>query len=108
MMKGQGGVQMLLTAEQEAQQIVADARNLKVERLKQARNEANTDIGVIRSNLEAEYQKKLSETSGYSGMNVKLLGQETEMKIQKLKAATSQISQDVVQMLINHVTTVRN
>lgn len=28
-MKGQGGIQMLLTAEQEAQQIVAGARNCK-------------------------------------------------------------------------------
>ncbi|KAA8538665.1 hypothetical protein F0562_028273 [Nyssa sinensis] len=105
--KGQGGIQMLLTAEQEAQQIVSAARNLKMKRLKQAQEEAESEVVLYRSHLEAEHQKKLSETSGSSGLTVKRLEEETEMKIQNLKETASKVSPEVVGMLINYVTTVR-
>ncbi|XP_043710911.1 V-type proton ATPase subunit G3-like [Telopea speciosissima] len=106
--KGQGGIQMLLTAEQEAQQIVTSARNLKMKRLKQAKDEAERDASLYRSHLEAEYQKKVSETRDNSGSNVKWLEEETDKKIQILKYMTSKVSGDVIGMLIKYVTTVRN
>ncbi|KAL6317023.1 hypothetical protein AAG906_026777 [Vitis piasezkii] len=86
-MKGQGGIQMLLTAEQEARQIISSAKNLKLTRLKQAKEEA--------------------ERNGSSGSNVKRLDEETAMKIQSLKQSGSRVSSDVVVMLIKHVTTVK-
>ncbi|KAI3831282.1 hypothetical protein MKX03_034068 [Papaver bracteatum] len=106
--KGQGGVQMLLSAEQDAQQIVASARNLKNSRLKQAREEADREIAQYRANLESEYQKSVSETSGNSGMNVKRLEEETVEKIKSLKDMSSKVSKDVVSMLMRQVTTVKN
>ncbi|KAI3965549.1 hypothetical protein MKW92_018525 [Papaver armeniacum] len=106
--KGQGGVQMLLSAEQEAQQIVASTRNLKNSRLKQAREEADREIAQYRASLEAEYQKSVSETSGNSGMNVKRLEEETVEKIKSLKDMSSKVSKDVVAMLMRQVTTVKN
>ncbi|MCL7024936.1 hypothetical protein MKW94_014228 [Papaver nudicaule] len=106
--KGQGGVQMLLSAEQEAQQIVASARNLKNSRLKQAREEADREIAQYRASLEAEYQKSVSETSGNSGMNVKRLEEETVEKIKSLKDMSSKVSKDVVAMLMRQVTNVKN
>ncbi|KAL6316815.1 hypothetical protein AAG906_021115 [Vitis piasezkii] len=85
-MKGQGGIQMLLTAEQEARQIISSAKNLKLTKLKQAKEEA--------------------ERNGSSGSNVKRLDEETALRIQSLKESASRVSSDVVAMLIKHVTAV--
>lgn len=48
------------------------------------------------------------QSSGDSGANVKRLEQETDTKIEELKAQSSSISSDVVQMLLKYVTTVKN
>ncbi|KAF7818609.1 V-type proton ATPase subunit G [Senna tora] len=106
--RGQGGIQQLLAAEQEAQQIVNAAKNEKLARLKQAKEEAEKEIAEYRAHVEYEFQKKLTESSGDSGANVKRLEQETEAKIQHLKTEAERISQDVVTMLLKHVTTVKN
>ncbi|XP_038708114.1 V-type proton ATPase subunit G1-like [Tripterygium wilfordii] len=105
--RGQGGIQMLLTAEQEAQRLVTDARNLKMARLKQAKDEAERDVALYRSNLEQEFQKKIHETSGSSGSTVKRLEEETEVKIKNLNDSTSRVSPDVVNTLIKYVVTVK-
>ncbi|XP_059461663.1 V-type proton ATPase subunit G1-like [Corylus avellana] len=105
--KGQGSIQLLLTAEQEAQHIVSSARNLKIARLKQAKEEAEKEVALYRSHMEAEFQKKISETSGSSGANVKRLEEETEGKIQYLNKSASRISNEVTGMLIKYVTTVK-
>ncbi|KAK1300821.1 V-type proton ATPase subunit G [Acorus calamus] len=107
-MRGQGGIQMLLSAEQEAQQIVASARNMKMARLKQAKDESEREAAAYRSHLEQEYQTKVSENTGSSGWNVKRLDIDTEIKIQHLKDMNASISSAVVRMLLNHVKTVRN
>ncbi|KAJ4701193.1 V-type proton ATPase subunit G, partial [Melia azedarach] len=104
--RGQGGIQMLLNAEQEAQHIVSSARNLKSTRLKQAKDEAEKEVTLHRSNLEAEHQKILSETSGSSGTTGKKLEEETEIKIKNLKESTSKVSKEVVDFVIKYVTTV--
>ncbi|CAK9136132.1 unnamed protein product [Ilex paraguariensis] len=77
-------------------------------RLKQAKEEAEKEIAAIRAQMEAEFQRKVAESSGDSGANVKRLEQETEAKIHNLKAEAERISHDVVQMLLKHVTSVRN
>ncbi|XP_019196741.1 PREDICTED: V-type proton ATPase subunit G 1-like [Ipomoea nil] len=103
-----GGIQLLSSAEQEAQHVVNAARSAKQARLKQAKEEAEKEIAVLRAHLEAEFQKKLSKSTGDSGANVKRLEHETEAKIQHLKADTKRISRDVAQMLLRHATTVKN
>ncbi|KAL3513372.1 hypothetical protein ACH5RR_026089, partial [Cinchona calisaya] len=60
-MQGQGGIQMLLSAEQDAQQIVSTAKNNKMARLRQAKEEAENEVGQYRAHLEAEYQRNISE-----------------------------------------------
>ena len=50
----------------------------------------------------------IKQSSGDSGANVKRLEQETEAKIGHLKKEAARISHDVVQMLLKHVTTVKN
>ncbi|KAH6784124.1 vacuolar ATP synthase subunit G2 [Perilla frutescens var. hirtella] len=104
----QNGIQLLLAAEQEAQHIVNAARTAKQARLKQAKEEAEKEIAEFRSQMEAEFQRKVAESSGDSGANVKRLEQETNAKIHHLKTEASRISPDVVSMLLRHVTTVKN
>ncbi|KAB1204729.1 V-type proton ATPase subunit G [Morella rubra] len=110
--RGQGGIQKLLIAEQEAQDIVSYARNLplsvKSTRLKKTKEEAESEVGLYGSHLEAELQKKISKTSGSSGNNAKRLEEETEVKIQNLNESASRVSPGVSGMLIKHVTTVKN
>lgn len=50
----------------------------------------------------------IKQSSGDSGANVKRLEKETEAKIDHLKHEAARISDDVVQMLLKHVTTVKN
>ncbi|KAF8377086.1 hypothetical protein HHK36_030459 [Tetracentron sinense] len=80
----------------------------KMARLKQAKDEAEKEIAEYRAHVEAEFQKKLAESSGDSGANVKRLELETEAKIHHLKTEAARISHDVVHMLLKHVTTVKN
>ncbi|XP_031284379.1 V-type proton ATPase subunit G-like [Pistacia vera] len=106
--RGQGGIQQLLAAEQEAQHIVNAARAAKMARLKQAKEEAEKEIAEYRAQVERDFQRKVAESSGDSGANVKRLEKETETKISQLKTETEKISYDVVQMILKHVTTVKN
>ncbi|KAE8676910.1 V-type proton ATPase subunit G 2 [Hibiscus syriacus] len=103
-----GGIQQLLAAEQDAQHIVNAARNAKMARLRQAKEEAEKEIAEYRAQVEHEFQKKVAESSGDSGANVKRLEIETDAKINHLKNEAARISHDVVQMLLKNVTTVRN
>ncbi|ESW11622.1 hypothetical protein PHAVU_008G045800 [Phaseolus vulgaris] len=105
--KGQGGIQMLLTAEQEAQHIVSNARNLRTQRLKQAKDEAEREAAQYRSHMEDEYQNSISETTGSSGSNVKKLEEETDAKIKDLKKTTTKVSSEVVEMLLKCVTNIK-
>ncbi|XP_056168935.1 V-type proton ATPase subunit G 1-like [Syzygium oleosum] len=104
----QNGIQLLLAAEQEAQRIVNAAREAKMARLRQAKEEAEKEIVAFRAQMEAGFQSKVAESSGDSGANVKRLERETEAKIEHLRTEATRISQDVVQMLLKHVTTVKN
>lgn len=106
-MRGQDGIQALLTAEQEAQQIVSTAKNNKLTRLKQAKDEAELEVVAFRTSLEKENQRKNLEASGSSGWHVKKLEEETETKISGLKDASTIVGSDVVSILLNHVTSVR-
>ncbi|KAH9623019.1 hypothetical protein KSS87_007497 [Heliosperma pusillum] len=104
----QNGIQLLLAAEQEAQHIVNAAKNAKMARLRQAKEEAERDIADFRAQMEADFQRRLAESSGDSGANVKRLEQETDAKIEQLKSQASNISPQIVQMLLKYVTTVNN
>ncbi|XP_074285346.1 V-type proton ATPase subunit G 1-like [Silene latifolia] len=106
--RNQNGIQLLLAAEQEAQHIVNAAKNAKMARLRQAKEEAEKEIAEFRAQVEADFQRRLAESSGDSGANVKRLEQETDAKIEQLKSQASNISPEIVQMLLKYVTTVNN
>ncbi|XP_044460974.1 V-type proton ATPase subunit G1-like isoform X2 [Mangifera indica] len=80
----------------------------KLARLKQAKDEAEKEVAQFRAQMEVDFKKKLSESSGDSGANVKRLEKETDTKIQNLKTEANKISQAVIQLLLKYVTTVKN
>ncbi|CAL5351104.1 unnamed protein product [Camellia sinensis] len=96
-------MQILLTVEQEAQQIVNATHSAKMARLKQAKEEAEKEVAEYRAQMELEFQRKVTESNGDSGADVNRLEQDTGVKIQHLE----KISHDVNLMLLKHVTTVK-
>ncbi|MFS7961429.1 putative vacuolar (H+)-ATPase G subunit, RRF superfamily [Helianthus anomalus] len=83
----QGGIHQLLATEQEARQIVNAARTAKSNRLKQAKDEAEDEVGKYRTHMEKEYQKKVSE-------------------IDHFKKQVAKVSLEVVKLLMTQVTNV--
>ncbi|KAF8402743.1 hypothetical protein HHK36_010833 [Tetracentron sinense] len=79
--RGQGGIQLLLAAEQEAQHIVNGARNAKMARLKQAKDEAEKEIAEYRAHVEAEFQKKLAEVNK---SQIKIHRQESSIRLKRI------------------------
>ncbi|CAL5419940.1 unnamed protein product [Camellia sinensis] len=78
-------MQILLTVEQEAQQIVNATKSAKMARLKQAKEEAEKEVAEYRAQMELEFQRKVTESNGDSGADVNRLEQDTGVKIQHLK-----------------------
>ncbi|XP_028120118.1 V-type proton ATPase subunit G-like isoform X1 [Camellia sinensis] len=92
-------MQILLTVEQEAQQIVNATNSAKMARLKQAKEEAEKEVAEYLAQMELEFQRKVTESNGDSGADVNRLEQDTGVKIQHLE----KISHDVNLMLLKHV-----
>ena len=56
----EAGIQRLLEAEKEAQEIIGKARKEKNDRVRRANEEAQADIKRLRDDYEAQFQKKNS------------------------------------------------
>ncbi|GJN01851.1 hypothetical protein PR202_ga19152 [Eleusine coracana subsp. coracana] len=91
----QSGIQQLLAAEQEAQQIVNAAR-------------AGILYYLLAHIIVLIKHGTIEQSSGDSGANVKRLEEETAAKIEQLNQQAASISPEVIQMLLRHVTTVKN
>ncbi|PSS23664.1 V-type proton ATPase [Actinidia chinensis var. chinensis] len=102
-----GGIQLLLAAEQESKQIVNAAKSAKLARLKQAKEELETEVAEYRAQMELEFQQKVTESNRDSGANAKRLEQETGEKIDRLKMEAGKILQDVNLILLKDVITVK-
>eukprot|EP00271_Cylindrocystis_brebissonii_P015435 TRINITY_DN38330_c0_g1_i1.p1 TRINITY_DN38330_c0_g1~~TRINITY_DN38330_c0_g1_i1.p1 ORF type:complete len:113 (+),score=30.26 TRINITY_DN38330_c0_g1_i1:141-479(+) len=102
----QGGIQLLLAAEQEAQRIVSEARGAKTYRLRQAKEEAEHEAAAYRAQREEEYQRKKSGQSGDSDSTLKRLETETDAKIKQLGDEARSESKKVSDLLLKYVTTV--
>ncbi|KAK0601449.1 hypothetical protein LWI29_024378 [Acer saccharum] len=73
-------------------------------KIKWLRRDADMEIAQYCAQVEAEFWRKVAESSGDSGANVKRLKHQTDTKIQHLKIEASRISQDVLQMLLKQGT----
>ncbi|MFS7961428.1 putative vacuolar (H+)-ATPase G subunit [Helianthus anomalus] len=104
--KRQGGIHQLLATEQEARQIVNAARTAKSNRLKQAKDEAEDDVGKYRTHMEKDTRKQSRSQPVFSGVNVKRLDEGTVKKIDHLKKQAAKVSPEVVKLLMTQVTNV--
>lgn len=103
----QGGIKLLLAAEQDAQRIINEARTAKVARLRQAKEEAEREAAAYRAQREEEYQKQKAGQSGDSDSTVKRLDIETEEKIKALTGEAKVESRSVTDLLLKFVETVK-
>eukprot|EP00884_Botryococcus_braunii_P017243 jgi/Botrbrau1/4201/Bobra.0044s0006.1 len=104
---GQDGIQRLLAAETEAQQIVAKARKAKADRLKQAKAEAEKEIKAYKAQREEQYQKRIAEDSTNSGANIKRLEKEAGDAVAAVQANVTKNKQKVLDTLLGFVTDVQ-
>ncbi|KAI7838338.1 hypothetical protein COHA_007906 [Chlorella ohadii] len=104
---GQDGIQRLLAAEQEAQAIVTRARKAKTDRLKQAKDEAEREIAVFKSEREAEFKGKVTDHSSSSDANVTRLADESARAVKAIQDSVQHKKKEVLDLLMHHVTTVK-
>mmetsp|Transcript_4916 Transcript_4916/g.17840 ORF Transcript_4916/g.17840 Transcript_4916/m.17840 type:complete len:110 (-) Transcript_4916:1612-1941(-) len=101
------GIQALLAAEQEAQQIVGEARRAKAERLRQAREEAEKEAAAYRQQREEHFARQLQAQTGDSSSVTQQLEAETARQVQQIQACTQKQGGEVSSMLLTMVTTVK-
>ncbi|KAL6753051.1 transmembrane ATPase [Haematococcus lacustris] len=100
------GIQKLLAAETEAQRIVAEARQAKSNRLKQARAEADREVAAYKAEREGAYQKKVAEGSSGAQVTLQRLNTETTVTVQRIQGDVKAKKQQVVDLLNGYVTSV--
>ncbi|KAK6539528.1 H(+)-transporting V1 sector ATPase subunit G [Orbilia ellipsospora] len=101
------GIQTLLNAEQEAQKIVQKARAYRVQRVKDARSEAQKEIEEYRQKKEDEFQKFEAEHTGINAQAEKDAEKEIEGKLKEIEEAGQKNRDQVIKDLIDAVTTIK-
>ena len=98
------GIQALMEAEQQATKIVHEMRNAKTERMKEAKTEAAQIVEQYRLDKERDFESKSTKT----GMSEEMLTRkrETEDEIVQMQKQFAQNKDDVIKMILGHVTTV--
>eukprot|EP00276_Gloeochaete_wittrockiana_P010691 CAMPEP_0184643520 /NCGR_PEP_ID=MMETSP0308-20130426/372_1 /TAXON_ID=38269 /ORGANISM="Gloeochaete witrockiana, Strain SAG 46.84" /LENGTH=118 /DNA_ID=CAMNT_0027071511 /DNA_START=25 /DNA_END=381 /DNA_ORIENTATION=+ len=99
----QKGIQALLAAEQDASEVVAKARRNRAARVKQAADEAQSEIRSYKLQREEQFIKYASEHMGAKGDRSKQLDGQTATMITKIKSDVSSKKNDVIKMLIDYV-----
>ncbi|CAF0970115.1 unnamed protein product [Adineta steineri] len=79
------GITDLLAAEKEAQAIIEDARKRKTKRLKEAQNEAKTEIEHFKGDRDQRYKGLEEQQLGNKTQMTEKSNEETQVKIVSLK-----------------------
>ena len=104
--KAQAGIKKLLDAEQEASEVVLAARQGKVERLKQAKVEAEAEITSYKAQREQQFQIFQKERMGDSGAHSKDVAVSTEKELAAISMQVSTNKDKMLEALMQSVTTV--
>ncbi|KAG0174055.1 H(+)-transporting V1 sector ATPase subunit G, partial [Apophysomyces sp. BC1021] len=100
-------INTLLEAEREAAKIVLNAKQYRVQRLKDARSEAAKDIDQLKAQKNSEYQNSVAQHSGESDQSLGKVDQETEVKIAEIKAKYSEHKETAMGQLIEAIVNVK-
>lgn len=97
-------IQELLSAENRASQIVADARSARTERMKEAKREAEDTIATVRGEKEKTFAASAVPTAGSA--EFQQLAKETDAELSKLRNQFASNKSDVVADIVKLVTAV--
>jgi len=97
------GIQTLLEAEKEAAKIVQEARQYRVQRLKDARAEAQKEIDAYRHAKEHEFAEIEKEKKALIDVAQQRVDKDTEAKLATVKDSFSKNKNAVVEKLLDRV-----
>jgi len=97
------GIQTLLEAEKEAAKVVQQARQYRVQRLKDAHTEAAREIEAYRKVKEQEFSAFQSSHAGSTHDAQSIIDKETEEKLGQISTAYDAHRDDVVGKLLDRV-----
>ncbi|PPQ65482.1 hypothetical protein CVT26_000122 [Gymnopilus dilepis] len=101
------GIQTLLEAEKEAAKIVQQARQYRVQKLRDARSEASKEIEEYKKAKEEEFKAFQASHAGSTMTIQSALDKETEVKLKEIDQIFSQKKDEVVNVLLSRATLVK-
>jgi len=101
------GIQTLLEAEKEAAKIVQQARQYRVQKLKDARAEASKEIEEYKKSKDEEFQAFEASHAGTTSTTQAALDKDTGVKLQEIDEIFTQKKNDVVNTLLSRATLVK-
>merc|ERR1711988_113595 len=104
-MAGQG-IQQLMDVEKVAAEEVQRARKNKVQRMKEAKREAELEIAMEKEKLEKSFQEFAAANVGGNASELKSLEQSTESELRNIESQVNAQKAGVIKTLLGYITTV--
>jgi len=101
------GIQTLLESEKEAAKIVQQARQYRVQKLKDARSEATKEIEAYKRAKEQEFKTFESSRAGTTSNAQTAVDRDTEVKLQVITESYNRSKGQVVKKLLERVVLVQ-
>ncbi|KAL0576455.1 hypothetical protein V5O48_005530 [Marasmius crinis-equi] len=101
------GIQTLLEAENEAAKIVQQARQYRVQKLKDARTEASKEIEEYKKTKETEFKEFEASRAGTTSNAQAAIDKDTEVKIDAISESYNKNKDVVVKKLLDRVVLVK-
>ncbi|KAJ7066737.1 H+-ATPase G subunit-domain-containing protein [Mycena amicta] len=101
------GIQTLLEAEKDAAKIVQQARQYRVQKLKDARAEASKEIEDYKKAKEGEFKAFEASHAGTTSSAQSAVDKETEVSLKSISDAYTKNKDDVVNKLLDRVVLVK-
>ncbi|TFK26174.1 V-type ATPase [Coprinopsis marcescibilis] len=102
------GIQTLLEAEKEASKIVQQARQYRVQKLKDARTDASREIDEYKKTKEREFKAFESSHAGTTSVAQTNVDRDTEEKLTTITESYNKSKDTVVTKLLDRVVLVHN
>ncbi|KXN86587.1 V-type proton ATPase subunit G [Leucoagaricus sp. SymC.cos] len=100
-------IQTLLEAEKDAAKVVQEARQYRVQKLKDARTEALKEIEEYKKSKEAEFRAFEASRAGTTSNAQATVDRETEVKLQEITDAYTKNKDTVIKKLLDRVVLVK-
>ncbi|KND01820.1 V-type ATPase, G subunit [Spizellomyces punctatus DAOM BR117] len=101
------GIQTLLEAEKEASKVVATARKYRVQRLKDARTEAQKEIEALKAQKNKEHADFEKQYTGSTDDIVSKANADTETQLKEVTAAYNRNKAQVIDKLLAGIVNVQ-